>query len=176
MAALAKTADQQLRDLSRTLKRRLRLLRLLVFVLVVALLAVYVAAVGAILRPEWMAYWFAGAVVILSIPFALLVVVVALPLRLKSVTRLIDMGYPANARELGIRVIARKLHDESIETEELLVDTAINETRKAIRKYRPRVERALRDRDGPLGPEDPDPPVGHTVDEALRRRDGRDRL
>lgn len=169
MAALARTADHHLRDLSRTLKKQLRLLRLLVFVLVVALLAVYAAAVGAIVRPEWMAYWFAGAVVILSVPFVVLVVVVALPLRLKSITRLIDMGYPENAKELTIRLVARKLHDESIETEELLVDTAINETRKAIRKYRPKVERVLRDRDGGLGPEDPDPGVPHGADRGGER-------
>lgn len=157
ITALAQTADQHLRDLSKTLKKQLRRLRAVVFLLVVALLAVYGAVVGAFLRPEWMAYWFAASVVVLSVPFIALVALVALPLRLKSITRLIDMGYPANAKELGIRVIARKLHEESIETEELLVDTALNEARKAVRKYKPRVEQALRDREDSRGQGDPGP-------------------
>ncbi len=157
--SLYRLVDERLRDASKRLQRGLTALRVLVFLLVLGLLGVYVSAVGAIVRPDWLHYWFAGTVVVLSLPLVVLTALVALPLRLRSVTRLIDKGYPENAKELALRVAARKLHDESIETEELLLDTAINEGRKAVRKYKPAVEELLRKREqerqrADAGPED----------------------
>jgi hypothetical protein len=61
---------------------------------------------------------------------------VGLPLKAHGVIRLIERGYPGNAREVAIRLAARKLRDESIETEELLVETALNEARKVLRRIR----------------------------------------
>lgn len=134
--------DERLAQVSATLQRIVRTLRLLVGVLVVAILLVLAAPVVLFLWPEYFPIAYAVATAILVIPLVALVVLVALPLRLKSVVRLIDKGYPANAKELAIRVAARKLHDQSIETEELLVETALNEGRKLMERAKARAAAA----------------------------------
>ncbi len=151
LTSLYSLVDERLRAWSKTAKRSLLMLRLTVAVLIITLLGLYGAAVGAIFWPEWIRFWFAGSVVVLSIPLLVLAILVALPLRLKSVTRLIDKGYPGNAREIGLRLAARKLRDESIETEELLAETAWNEGKKAYRKYRPAVDELLREKEAKAG-------------------------
>ncbi len=92
--------------------------------------------------------------VYLAVPLIGIFILLGLPLKAKSVLRLIDQGYPANAREFAIRAAARKLHEQSIETEELLVDTAINESKKALKKYRARAERLREQLDADEGPKD----------------------
>lgn len=139
--------DDTLRGWSETLQKILRMVRLVRGLLVAAVVIVWLCAAGAIWRPEWVAYFAAGAIVVLSIPLIAFAVVASLPLKAKSAVRLIDQGYPANARELGIRLAARKLHDQSIETEELLVETAWNEGKKAYRRYKDRAEQVREDLD-----------------------------
>lgn len=150
-------ADNALRAWSERLQKIVRLLRLARNLLILAILVVLASAAVGIWWPQWFPYAYALAVVILCIPLAMLAVLVALPLRARSIVRLIDMGYPANAREMAIRVLARKLHDESIATEELLWDTAVNEGRKWMRKME--AERAAR-RAGGQAPPPPGPDGG----------------
>ncbi len=135
--------DDFLRSVNDGLRRAVRWLRILRAFLIVGVLLVIGAVVGAFVQPAWMPLWFAIAVTFLVIPFLIMTALVAAPLRAKSVVRLIDKGYPANAREMGIRIVAQKLHDESIRTEELLVDTAVNEARKAVQKYREVADKLL---------------------------------
>jgi hypothetical protein len=127
--------DERLAAFAASLQRIVRVLRFVVAALIVAILVVLVSPIVLWLWPEYFPIAYAVTVLILSIPIIVLTVLVALPLRMTSVVRLIDKGYPANAKEIAIRVAARKLHDESIATEELLVETAINEGRKAFRRY-----------------------------------------
>ncbi|MEK6985536.1 MAG: hypothetical protein AABX89_04035 [Candidatus Thermoplasmatota archaeon] len=129
-------ADSFLGRLSKRLQRIVRTLRIIRVLLVIGVLAVLSSALVGLLWPRWFPIAYAVGTIFLVIPLVLLVGLVAAPLRAKSVVRLIDQGYPANARELAIRAVARKLHDESIETEELLVDTALNEGRKLMRKFK----------------------------------------
>lgn len=126
--------DDSMRRWSAKLQRIVRLLRLVRFLLVVGILAVLASAVIGLYWPKVFPVAYAIATVFLVVPLVMLVVLAGLPLRARSVVRLIDMGYPANGREIAIRLMARKLHDESIATEELLWDTAINEGRKFVRK------------------------------------------
>ncbi len=126
--------DDSMRRWSEKLQKIVRLLRLVRFLLVVGILAVLGSAVVELFWPQYFRYAYAIAMVVLVIPLIILVVLAGLPLRMRSVVRLVDMGYPANARELAIRMMARKLHEESIATEELLWDTAVNEGRKFVRK------------------------------------------
>lgn len=130
--------DERLAELAATLQRVVRTLRATVFLLVVAMLAVLASPVVLFLWPDYFPIAYAVATAILLIPLVALTVLVALPLRFKSVIRLIDKGYPANAKELAIRVAARKLHEQSIETEELLVETALNEGRKLMERAKAR--------------------------------------
>lgn len=134
--------DGRLREASAKLQRIVRLLRVLVAFLTVGVLLVLGSAVVGLFWPEWFFVAYAVASVFLVIPLAALLVLAMLPLRAKSVIRLIDKGYPANARELAIRVAARKLRDQSIETEELLVETAINEGRKVMERAKARAAQA----------------------------------
>jgi hypothetical protein len=145
-------ADNAMRTWSERLQKVVRLLRLARALLVVGILLVLASAVVGLAWPQYFAYAYAVAVLVLVVPLVMLVFLVGLPLRARSVVRLIDMGYPANARELAIRVLARKLHDESIASEELLWDTAVNEGRKWMRK----MEEERGKRNGPDGP-DPQP-------------------
>lgn len=145
--ALWHMVDGTLRGLSRSLKKFVRTLRILRFFLVVAVLTVLASAVVAIAWPVYGPYFYAAAQVFLAIPLLILLILVALPLRAKSVVRLIDLGYPDNAKELAIRVAARKLHDQSIESEELILETAWNESKKMLRKYRQRADRLKRELD-----------------------------
>ena len=124
--------DGRLREASEKLQRVVRLLRVLVAFLTVGVLLVLGSAVVALFWPAWFPVAYAVAVLFLVIPLVALLALAMLPLRARSVIRLIDKGYPANARELAIRVAARKLRDQSIETEELLVETALNEGRKLM--------------------------------------------
>lgn len=124
--------DERLRETSERLQRVVRLLRALVAFLTVGVLLVLATAVVGLFWPEWFFVAYAVSTLFLVIPLVALLVLAALPLRMKSVIRLIDQGYPANAREIAIRVAARKLRDQSIETEELLVETALNEGRKLM--------------------------------------------
>jgi hypothetical protein len=160
--ALWAMVDTTLRRWSEALERLVRTLRLvrvllwlgIVLVLVSALLGLLVAAGK--LDPKWFYVGHAVATLFLIIPLAALAIIVALPLRAHSVIRLVDMGYPANARELLVRVVARKLHEESIETEELLVDTALNEARKWMRKQE---EKRRGGEDPPPSAPPPPPPA-----------------
>lgn len=130
--------DERLADTSRALQRIVRLVRVTVVALVIAILLSLASPVVLFLWPDYFPIAYAVSTVILLIPLIVLTVIVALPLRLKSVIRLIDKGYPGNARELAIRVAARKMRDQSIETEELLVETAVNEGRKMYERYQAR--------------------------------------
>ncbi|HJQ93153.1 MAG TPA: hypothetical protein VJ874_02585 [Candidatus Thermoplasmatota archaeon] len=124
--------DDRLRELSEKLQKVVRLVRVLVVFLTIGVLLVLGSAVVGLLWPRWFPVAYAIATLFLVIPLVALLVLAYMPLRAKSVIRLIDKGYPGNARELAIRVAARKLRDQSIETEELLVETALNEGRKVI--------------------------------------------
>lgn len=134
--------DERLSELSDKLQRILRLIRLLVAFLTVGVVLVLASAVAGLLWPRWFPVAYAVATVFLVIPLVALLVLAYLPLRAKSVVRLIEKGYPANAKEIAIRVAARKLHDQSIETEELLVETALNEGRKVLRRMDERAAQA----------------------------------
>jgi len=148
--------DDSMRRWSEKLQRIVRLLRLARFMLILGVLAILGSAVVGLYWPRYFPYAYAVATVFLIVPLIMIFVLAGLPLRARSVVRLIDMGYPANARELAIRMIARKLHEESIATEELLWDTAVNEGRKFVRKMEQR-------KDPPGGmpgqPDDPDGPA-----------------
>ena len=134
LQAIWAMVDERLREVSEKLQKVVRLLRVLVAFLTVGVLLVLASAVVGLLWPKWFPVAYAIATVFLVIPLVALLALAYLPLRAKSVIRLIDKGYPGNARELAIRVAARKLRDQSIETEELLVETAVNETRKVIER------------------------------------------
>lgn len=134
--ALWALVDERLRTLSRKLQALVRLLRLARVLLVLGILCVLGSAVVGLLWPRWFPVAYAVAVLALVVPLVLCLVLVSLPLKAKGVVRLIERGYPANTRELAIRVAAGKLHGQSIETEELLVETALNEARKALRRLR----------------------------------------
>ncbi len=127
--------DETLRSISRTLKKIVRTLRFVRAFLATGILIVFASIVAAFILPEWMPLFYAISMLFLVIPLVMLLALIQLPLMAKSVVRLIDKGYPDNARELAIRLAARKLHEQSIETEELLLDTAINEARKAKDYY-----------------------------------------
>lgn len=132
LQAIWAMVDERLREVSDRLQRLLRVLRAVVAFLVVGIVLVLASAVVGLLWPRWFPIAYAVAVIFLILPLVALLMLVYLPLRAKSVVRLIDKGYPGNARELAIRVAARKLRDQSIETEELLVETALNEGRKLM--------------------------------------------
>lgn len=133
--------DDALRGLSKGLKRLVRTLRILRFILVLAVLTILADPVVYIVWPQYWQWVHIASTLFLAVPVIILLVLVALPLQAKSIVRLIDKGYPDNVKELGIRLAARKLHEQSIETEELLVDTAVNESRKMYRKYRRRAQK-----------------------------------
>ncbi len=139
-----RAADDVLLSLSKkaqSILRRFMVVRVMAIVFMLMLIAV---AVLAVLFPPALPYIVAGLVVASTIPMFLVFLLAGIPFRNRSLVRLIRMGYPANARELAIRAAARKMHEESIETEELLVETAWNESKKALKKYRTRLEK-LRD-------------------------------
>ncbi|HET6399192.1 MAG TPA: hypothetical protein VFH47_06530, partial [Candidatus Thermoplasmatota archaeon] len=123
--------DGRLRELSKAAQRFLKLLRLAFGFLLFGILAVVASAVVGLLWPQHFPIAYAVAVLFLLIPLVALTVLVSVPLRMKTLVRLIERGYPANGRELGIRALAMKWRNESIETEELLVETAWNELKKA---------------------------------------------
>lgn len=158
--------DSTMRRWAETLQKLLRMLRMVRALLVLGILIVLASAVLAVLasagliQVKWFLAFHAIATLFLLVPLVVLTVLVGLPLRAKSVTRLIDMGYPANFRELAIRVMARKLRDESIETEELLVETAVNETRKMVRRMEESRKRAAAEdaASDPGSPTSPPPP------------------
>ncbi|HLF16238.1 MAG TPA: hypothetical protein VI796_02260 [Candidatus Thermoplasmatota archaeon] len=139
--ALWRWLDLRLQAVAKRLQRTVRWLRAIRALLVLGILLVLASAVVGLVWPRWFPIAYAVAAVALVIPLVALAFLVALPLRARSVVRLIDKGYPGNAKELAIRMAARKLHEESIATEELLVDTAINEGRKAVRKWGERARR-----------------------------------
>lgn len=139
--SLWRTVDSTLVSISKTAKRIVRVLRLLRAFMVLAVLVVLASAVVGIVWPDWFAYAYAAAVVFLIIPLFILLALVSLPLQAKSLVRLIDLGYPENAKELAIRAAARKMHEQSIESEELLVETAWNESKKMLKRYRERARR-----------------------------------
>jgi hypothetical protein len=130
--------DERLAELSLKLQRIVRLIRTVVVLLWVGVALVLLAPVVLFVWPEYFPIAYALSTVVLVIPIVALAVLAGLPLKARSVVRLIDKGYPANAKEIAIRLAARKLHDQSIETEELLVDTAINEGRKILRRVQER--------------------------------------
>jgi hypothetical protein len=130
--------DERLREASEKLQKVVRLIRVLVVFLTVGILLVLSSAVVGLLWPRWFPIAYAVATLFLVLPLVVFLVLAYLPLRARSVIRLIDKGYPANARELAIRVAARKLRDQSIETEELLVETAVNEGRKILDRAKAR--------------------------------------
>ena len=134
LRAMWAMVDERLSEISAKLQRIVKMIRALVAFLTVGVVLVLASAVVGLVWPRWFPIAYAVATVFLVIPLVGLLVLAYLPLRAKSVIRLIDKGYPANAKELAIRVAARKLHDQSIETEELLVETAINEGKKVLRR------------------------------------------
>ncbi|HEX2066064.1 MAG TPA: hypothetical protein VHI93_04545 [Candidatus Thermoplasmatota archaeon] len=134
--ALWAMVDERLREWSRRLQALVRLLRVARVLLVLAILSVLGSAVVGLLWPRWFPIAYAIAVLALVVPLVLCLVLVSLPLKARGVVRLIERGYPANTRELAIRVAAGKLHGQSIESEELLVETAINEARKVLRRLK----------------------------------------
>lgn len=134
--------DERLAETSRKLQVAVRALRATVAALVVAIVLSLASPVVLFVWPAYFPIAYAISTVVLLIPLIALAVLVALPLRLKSVIRLIDKGYPGNAKEIAIRLAARKLHDQSIETEELLVETALNEGRKLYDRYQARAAAA----------------------------------
>jgi len=148
--------DERLRETSRKLQRVVRTLRLVAFLVTVGILAVLASAVVGLLWPRWFFVAYAVATLFTVIPLVLVLALVMLPLRMRSVIRLVDKGYPANARELAIRIAARKLHDQSIETEELLVETALNEGRKLMDRAKARAAESGRVGMAPAG----DPEAG----------------
>ncbi len=161
--ALWKSIDAALVSANKKAKRILLILRFAAVFMVLTILGSWTLAGLSIWRPDLAQYFYLGAVVLLSIGLIPWAAVLILPLRLKSVTRLIDKGYPANAKEMGLRVIARKLHDESIETEELLFGTAVNEGKKILRKMQEKSqaeEEAKRDAERAYSDfrDDPEPP------------------
>src|SRR5688500_10930825 len=99
--------DERLAEFAAKLQGLVRTLRLAVAGLVVAILLVLASPVVLLLWPQWFPVAYAIATIILVIPLVALTVLASLPLRMKSVVRLIDKGYPANARELAIRIAAR---------------------------------------------------------------------
>lgn len=142
-----RVVDDTLRSISEALQRFVRTLRGLRALLLFGLLVIIASAVVGIVWPQWFPYAYAAAVVFLILPLAVLLALVWLPLRAKSVVRLIDMGYPQNAKELVIRGVARKMNEESIESEELLFETVWNESRKTLRRYRQRMREAKAEAD-----------------------------
>lgn len=134
LALLWQMLDARLLRASEAAKRAVRALRVARALLWLSIVLVLASAAVLIWLPAYFPYAYAVAVLVLCIPLCLLAVLTGLPLRAKSVVRLIDEGYPENARELAIRVLARKLRDQSIATEELLVETAVNEARKVYRR------------------------------------------
>lgn len=149
--------DERLREWSEKLQALVKLLRVARVLLILGILAVLASAVVGLLWPRWFPVAYAIAVVFLVVPLVLCLFLVSLPLKLHGVIRIIERGYPGNAREAAIRLVARKLHDESIETEELLVETALNEARKVMRRIRRDPET---DGDAGDGPDDDVPPAG----------------
>jgi cytochrome c biogenesis protein CcdA len=123
-----------MRSWSLKLKRILALLRFTRVMLIIGILAILASAVVGLFWPKYFFIAYAISTIFVIIPLIAFAFLVSLPLKAKSIVRLIDMGYPANARELAIRFVARKLHEESIATEELLWDTAVNEGKKFVRK------------------------------------------
>ena len=160
--ALWAMADGSLRRWAEALQRVVRTLRWVRALLFVGIAAVLISGLlgllvaAGVLALKWFLVAYAVSTLFLIVPLAALAVLVGLPLRARSVTRLIDMGYPANFKELMIRVMARKLRDESIETEELLVETAVNEAKKVMRRMDESRRRAAADAAG--APPDPSPP------------------
>ena len=138
--AIWRAIDGQLLAFSLKLQRIVRTLRILNALLWFGIIVVLASAVVAVVWPEYLRFAFAAAVVFLVIPLLLVTILVGLPLKMRSLVRLIDKGYPENAKELAIRAFARKMRDESIETEELLIETAVNESKKVLRRYRNRAE------------------------------------
>lgn len=145
--------DDNLRSASEMARKVVRAIRITRAGLVILGLLYLSGGPIAFLWPELLPYYIALVAITFTIVFFAGAYLVGLPLKAKSVVRLVDMGYPKNARELGIRMVARKLHEESIETEELLVETAWNESRKMLRKYRERAERLKQDMDDDPAPE-----------------------
>ncbi len=151
-SALLRMVDDSLRAASKTARKIVTIIR--VTRIALFFLAVLYLSGGpiAFLWPQLLPYYIALVALTFAIAFIGLGILVGLPLRAKSIVRLIDMGYPKNVRELGIRVVARKLHEESIESEELLVETAWNESKKMLRKYKARAARLKEELDA-----EPDP-------------------
>lgn len=146
LTAAWKGIDAKLRAINKKAKTILWALRIGTFFLWLAIMGSWALAGLAVYRPDLAGWFYLAAIILLSIGLIPWAVMIGLPLRFKSVVRLVDKGYPANAKELAIRAMARKLHDESIETEELLFETAVNEGRKVLRKLR-QEEKRPEDRD-----------------------------
>jgi len=140
-------AEETLRGMSEALQRKLRFVRQLRALLAVAIVGTYVAVVGAVVWPEQLRFFVALMGISLSAGLVYWHLFISTPLQARSIVRLIDQGYPGNVRELAIRAAARKLHEESIETEELLVETAWNEGKKAYRRFQERADKLRQDLD-----------------------------
>lgn len=140
--------DASMRSWSLKLKRILRVLRFTRALLIVGILAILATAVVGLFWPKHFFVAYAISSIFVVIPLIAFAFLVSVPLKAKSIVRLIDMGYPANARELAIRFVARKLHEESIASEELLWDTAVNEGKKFVRKMEADKARRQAERQG----------------------------
>lgn len=160
LQALWAMVDERLREVSLKLQRVVRMIRVAVAFLTVGVVLVLLSAVVGLVWPRWFPVAYAVATLFLVLPLVALLLLVYLPLRAKSVVRLIDKGYPANAKELAIRVAARKLHDQSIETEQLLVETALNEGRKIMERAKAKAAAAEAQAQAPGGVGFAPPPDG----------------
>lgn len=152
---LWRSIDGTLRSVFDGLQSFLRVLNVLRTLALLLFLAVLAVPVLIFFFPHWTPYVVMGILVVMALPLLGVFFLLSLPFRAKSFVRLVRMGYPDNAKELTIRLAARKLHDESIETERLLVETAWNETRKVVQRYKERARRLKRQLD-----EMPDGPAG----------------
>jgi hypothetical protein len=133
-----RAVDERLHRVSEGLQKAVRTLRILRFTLVLAILVVLASAVVGLLWPRWFPIAYAVATIFLVIPLMAFLVMVALPLRAKRVVAWIDMGYPENTRRVAMQAAAERLHKASHETEDLIVETIANESRKVLAKYRER--------------------------------------
>lgn len=144
---LWKQLDDTLHGISRSLQKVVRALTIARVMAIFMALAFVAFAVVLVFYPEWTPYVVVGIVATYAIPFVLMAILLAIPFRWKSVIRLIRKGYPANAEELALRAVARKLRDQSIESERLLWETAWSEGRKMYKRYLHRAKKLQRQLD-----------------------------
>jgi hypothetical protein len=158
LRAIWHSIDSFLAGLFGLLKKTLRALNILRVLSVLFFVVSIALAVLVLVAPESVPYVLAGLLIVGTLPIIVLFVLLSIPFRAKSFVRLVRMGYPENAKELTIRLAARKMRDQSIKSEEMLIETAFNESRKLLERYRARLFRLKKHLDEM--PADPDPAGG----------------